>query len=92
MAYYYISLKSRAYAFATKKDALIFACDQLRYEHQRIWVYRDRECTDPVCNVEYMGLGIYNYYKGNSRSWERQTPAEVDSKTGEVFNPFAKKR
>ena len=89
---YYISLEPRVYAFATKKDALIFACDQLQYEYERIYVYKDRGCMDPVCNIEYMGFGIYNYYKGKSRSWERQTPAEVDPVKGSVFNPFAKKR
>lgn len=30
--------------------------------------------------------------KGKSRSWDRQTPAEVDPVKGSVFNPFAKKR
>ena len=92
MAYYYISLKSRAYTFVSKREALIFACDQLRYTHQRIRIYRDRECMDPVCTIEYMGFGKYNYYRGNSLSWEGQTPAEVDPVRGSVFNPFVKKR
>lgn len=47
---------------------------------------------DPVCTIEYMGFGIYNYYKGNSLSWEGQIPAEVDPVRGSVFNPFVKKR
>lgn len=89
---YFIKLRERVYAFATKKDALIFACDQLRYAHERIWVYRDRACRDTVCTIEYMGLGIYNYYKGISFSWDGQTPLEVDPNTGMTFNPFAKRK
>ena len=86
---YYVNLNKRAYAFATKKDALIFACDQLHHEHQRIRVFKDRACTDPVCTVEYVGLGIYNYFKGNSLSWKGQPPMEVDPKDGSVHKAFA---
>lgn len=89
---YYVRIDGDAYAFATKKDALCYICRHLRYDHQRGYVYKDRECRVSVCTIEHMGMGIFNYYPKGRLSWDGTTPREVNPKTGEVFNPFAKKR
>lgn len=86
---YYVGTKNRVYAFATRKDAFLYACDTITYEGTRKEVYKDRACKTPVYTIEYMGFGVYNCYNGNNRAWgNSETPKSVNPKTGEVYNPY----
>ena len=91
MSFYVKAKNGSVYVFATKKDALVYICDNLHREHSSMYLYKDKACKNDVGAVEYMGWGIFNFYR-NGLNWDGQTPTEVNPKDGTLFNPFVKKK
>lgn len=89
MTYYIYNDKLRtAIGFATKRDAIlaILNLPNMRYEYAFEEAFIDRNCKKVAFTIENMGMGIYNYYKGDSLSWDDDEDPKVVGPNGTLVS------
>lgn len=88
---YYVMDSKRVRAFATRPDAIMYICDNLRYEGSWKEMYSDRSCLKGAGIVKYVGWGTFSFYpKGKTLDYD--TPYRINPEKGTVYNPYKKKR